>query len=106
MSRPRAADIAPERGRTFAGHARGHVGSGSRADSCTPVSDYMRHRVGRNWQAWADIGDGRRVVDMIRKGDGFYAVGIAPEDRDYFTVNYRGKLYRLVGLPMGWSMSP
>eukprot|EP00873_Tetraselmis_striata_P007555 jgi/Tetstr1/427819/TSEL_001791.t1 len=37
--------------------------------------------------------------------DGFYAVGIAPEDRDYFTVNYRGKLYRLPWLPMGWSMS-
>eukprot|EP00873_Tetraselmis_striata_P024103 jgi/Tetstr1/444367/TSEL_032258.t1 len=32
--------------------------------------------------------------------DGLYAVGIAPEDRDYFTVNYRGKLYRLAGLPM------
>eukprot|EP00873_Tetraselmis_striata_P012112 jgi/Tetstr1/432376/TSEL_021773.t1 len=37
--------------------------------------------------------------------DGFYAVGTAPEDRDYFTVNYRGKLYRLAGLPMGWSLS-
>eukprot|EP00873_Tetraselmis_striata_P044967 jgi/Tetstr1/465231/TSEL_009935.t2 len=39
--------------------------------------------------------------------DGFYAVGIAPEDRDYFTVNYRGRLCdRLAGLPMGWSLSP
>eukprot|EP00873_Tetraselmis_striata_P005616 jgi/Tetstr1/425880/TSEL_016254.t1 len=38
--------------------------------------------------------------------DGFYAVGIAPEDRDFFTVDYRGTLYRLAGLPMGWSMSP
>eukprot|EP00873_Tetraselmis_striata_P013892 jgi/Tetstr1/434156/TSEL_002480.t1 len=38
--------------------------------------------------------------------DGFYAASIASEDRDYFTVNYRGKLYRLAGLPMGWSMSP
>eukprot|EP00873_Tetraselmis_striata_P007235 jgi/Tetstr1/427499/TSEL_017625.t1 len=35
--------------------------------------------------------------------DGFYAVVIAPEDRDYFPVNYRGKLYRLAGLPMGCS---
>eukprot|EP00873_Tetraselmis_striata_P036340 jgi/Tetstr1/456604/TSEL_043307.t1 len=112
----------------------------------------MRRRVRRNWHAWADIGAGRRVVDMIRNGvrvpfksgppapfnqgvsmedatpyqlrfmddelrhefrdltrlrhlarpgdymlfmdlqNGFYAVGIAPEDRDYFTVNYRGKL--------------
>eukprot|EP00873_Tetraselmis_striata_P005720 jgi/Tetstr1/425984/TSEL_016333.t1 len=33
--------------------------------------------------------------------DGFYAVGIAPEDRDFFTVDYRGTLYRLAGLPMG-----
>eukprot|EP00873_Tetraselmis_striata_P020626 jgi/Tetstr1/440890/TSEL_029162.t1 len=41
--------------------------------------------------------------------DGFYAVGIAPENRDYrlcFTVDYRGKLYRLPRLPMGWSLSP
>eukprot|EP00873_Tetraselmis_striata_P008552 jgi/Tetstr1/428816/TSEL_018803.t1 len=28
----------------------------------------MRHRVRRNRQAWADIGVGRRVVDMIRNG--------------------------------------
>eukprot|EP00873_Tetraselmis_striata_P042437 jgi/Tetstr1/462701/TSEL_007667.t1 len=27
--------------------------------------------------------------------DGFYALGIAPSDRDYFTVNIRGTLYRL-----------
>eukprot|EP00873_Tetraselmis_striata_P034621 jgi/Tetstr1/454885/TSEL_041749.t1 len=38
--------------------------------------------------------------------DGFYAVGIAPEDSDYFTIDYRDKLYRLAGLPMGWSLSP
>eukprot|EP00873_Tetraselmis_striata_P042614 jgi/Tetstr1/462878/TSEL_007827.t1 len=38
--------------------------------------------------------------------DGFYALGIAPSDRDYFTVNIRGTLYRLCGLPMGWSLSP
>eukprot|EP00873_Tetraselmis_striata_P013848 jgi/Tetstr1/434112/TSEL_023256.t1 len=29
--------------------------------------------------------------------DGFYALGIAPSDRDYFTVNIRGTLYRLGG---------
>eukprot|EP00873_Tetraselmis_striata_P043415 jgi/Tetstr1/463679/TSEL_008540.t1 len=34
--------------------------------------------------------------------DGFYAVGIAPEDMDFFTVDYRGTLYRLAGLSMGW----
>jgi hypothetical protein len=38
--------------------------------------------------------------------DGFYAVGIAPEDRKYFTVNIGGRLYQLAGLPMGWSLSP
>eukprot|EP00873_Tetraselmis_striata_P018030 jgi/Tetstr1/438294/TSEL_026861.t1 len=38
--------------------------------------------------------------------DVFYALGIAPSDRDYFTVNIRGTLYRLCGLPMGWSLSP
>eukprot|EP00873_Tetraselmis_striata_P044568 jgi/Tetstr1/464832/TSEL_009571.t1 len=37
--------------------------------------------------------------------DGLYALGIAPSDRDYFTVNIRGTLYRLCGLPMGWSLS-
>eukprot|EP00873_Tetraselmis_striata_P046628 jgi/Tetstr1/466892/TSEL_011347.t1 len=67
-TQPRAADVAPERGRTIAGHARGPVGSGSRADSCTPESDYMRHRMRRSWQAWADLGVGRQVVDMIRNG--------------------------------------
>ena len=49
--------------------------------------------------------------------DGFYGLGICAHDgylwgdeslcsRDFFTVNYRGKLYRLAGLPMGWSLSP
>eukprot|EP00873_Tetraselmis_striata_P006608 jgi/Tetstr1/426872/TSEL_017086.t1 len=38
--------------------------------------------------------------------DGFYALGIAPSARDYFTVNIRGTLYRQCGLPMGWSLSP
>lgn len=38
--------------------------------------------------------------------DGYYALGIDPEYRDFFTVNYRGKLYRLAGLPMGWNLSP
>jgi hypothetical protein len=38
--------------------------------------------------------------------DGFYALGINPSDRDYFSVNVRGHLYQLAGLPMGWSLSP
>jgi hypothetical protein len=38
--------------------------------------------------------------------DGFYALSIVPEQRDFLTVNVRGKLYRLASLPMGWSPSP
>jgi hypothetical protein len=50
------------------------------------------------------------VRHLTRKGDymfsfdlhdGFYAVGINPVDRNYFTVNVRGQLYRLAGLHMG-----
>jgi hypothetical protein len=32
---------------------------------------------------------------------GNYTLGIREEDRDFFTVNYRGTLYKLAGLPMG-----
>eukprot|EP00873_Tetraselmis_striata_P028712 jgi/Tetstr1/448976/TSEL_036201.t1 len=38
--------------------------------------------------------------------DGFYPLGTAQTDRDFFTVDIRGTLYRLAGLPMGWSLSP
>lgn len=38
--------------------------------------------------------------------DGYYAVGIREQDRDFFTVNYRGRLLRLACLPMGWNASP
>jgi hypothetical protein len=38
--------------------------------------------------------------------DGYYTLdGIREEDRDYFTVNYRGAMWRLACLPMGWSGS-
>eukprot|EP00873_Tetraselmis_striata_P032900 jgi/Tetstr1/453164/TSEL_040181.t1 len=37
--------------------------------------------------------------------DGYYALGIREEDRDFFTVNYRGELWRLACLPMGWTGS-
>eukprot|EP00873_Tetraselmis_striata_P019611 jgi/Tetstr1/439875/TSEL_028283.t2 len=33
--------------------------------------------------------------------DGYYALVIRKEDRDFFTVNYRGELWRLACLPMG-----
>ncbi len=57
----------------------------------------------------------KRLRYLARKGDwffsfdlqdGFYALGIIPEDRQYFTVNIRGKINQLAGLPMGWSLSP
>jgi hypothetical protein len=38
--------------------------------------------------------------------DGFYALGIVPEQRDFLNANVRGQLDRLAGLPMGWSLSP
>ena len=37
--------------------------------------------------------------------DGYYTLGIREADRDFFTVNYRGELWRLACLPMGWSGS-
>jgi hypothetical protein len=38
--------------------------------------------------------------------DGYYTLGIREEDRDFFIVNYRGELWRLIAfLPMGWSGS-
>jgi hypothetical protein len=55
------------------------------------------------------------VRHLTRKGDymlslnledEFDALGINPADRDYFTVNVRGQLYKLAGLPMGWFVSP
>jgi hypothetical protein len=55
------------------------------------------------------------VRHLTRKGDyvfsfdqldGFYALGINPTEQDYFTVNVRGQLYKLAGLPMGWFVSP
>eukprot|EP00873_Tetraselmis_striata_P036044 jgi/Tetstr1/456308/TSEL_043064.t1 len=53
------------------------------------------------------VESGAREFGTCRKAqDGFYALGIAEADRDYFTVDVRGQLYRLAGLPMGWSLSP
>jgi hypothetical protein len=37
--------------------------------------------------------------------DAYYTLGILKEGRDYFTVNYRGFLWRLASLPMSWSGS-
>jgi hypothetical protein len=35
--------------------------------------------------------------------NGYYTLGIQKEERDYFMVNYRGAMWRLACLPMGWS---
>jgi hypothetical protein len=37
--------------------------------------------------------------------DGYYTLGIREEDRNYFTVNWRGALWHLACLQMGWSGS-
>jgi hypothetical protein len=34
--------------------------------------------------------------------DGYYTLDIMEEDRNYFTVNYRGTLWHLACLPIGW----
>jgi hypothetical protein len=56
----------------------------------------------------------KHLLHFSRPGDyfislnltnGYYTLGIREEDRDYFTVNYRGTLWRLACLPMGWSGS-
>jgi hypothetical protein len=39
-----------------------------RAHSCTPYSNYMRHRVRRECQAWKDIGASGQVLKWIREG--------------------------------------
>ena len=57
----------------------------------------------------------KRMRNLSTKGDwmfsfdlqdGYYALGIAPEHRDYFSFEYDGVVYRLAGLPMGWNASP
>jgi hypothetical protein len=45
------------------------------------------------------IGDSMVLFDLT---DGYYTLGIREEDMDFFTVNYRGTLYRLADLPMSW----
>ena len=38
--------------------------------------------------------------------DGYHAIGIAPEDRKYFTFNLDAKYYHAAALPFGWNASP
>jgi hypothetical protein len=48
--------------------ARKNDGVTRRADSCTPYSNYMRHRVRRKWQVWKNIGASGQVLKWIREG--------------------------------------
>jgi hypothetical protein len=51
----------------------------------------------------------KHLRHLSRPGDYFISLdltlGIREEGRDYFTVNYRGTMWRLACLPMGWSGS-
>ena len=73
-----------------------------------PINEYcqtrsMKFETLNNVKHLARPNDWMLSLDLM---DGYYAVGIAEEDRKYFTVNIRGQHYRLAGLPMGWSLSP
>ena len=57
----------------------------------------------------------RRLQRQMRGGewmasfdlkDGFYAIGIAPEHRKYFTFCVNGEMLQYAALPMGWNGSP
>lgn len=54
-------------------------------------------------QTIAEEDDMMLVVDIQ---DGFYHLLIADDFRDFFTFELFGRLYRLRGLPMGWTNSP
>jgi hypothetical protein len=41
-----------------------------------------------------------RLLVSLDLADGFYTLNIREEDRDFFTVKYRGELLRLAYLPM------
>eukprot|EP00873_Tetraselmis_striata_P007746 jgi/Tetstr1/428010/TSEL_018083.t1 len=57
----------------------------------------------------------RRLRYLAKRGDsafsfdlrdGYYALGLREDVRDFFTINVRGTLWRFAALPMGWSLSP
>ena len=57
----------------------------------------LRHLLSKKGQDW--------LVSFDIQ-DGFYALGVAPEDRDYLAVQMQGRLFRFAALPMGMSASP
>eukprot|EP00873_Tetraselmis_striata_P028991 jgi/Tetstr1/449255/TSEL_036460.t1 len=63
----------------------------------------MRFETRRRLQYLAKRGDRAFSFDLQ---DGYYALGLREDVRDYFTINVRGTLWRFAALPMGWSLSP
>jgi hypothetical protein len=72
------------------------------------LKDYYRTRNASIWKLFGVRHLTLRGAYMLSfdMHDGFYALGIAQEFRDYFIVNVRGKIYRQAKLPMRWSLSP
>eukprot|EP00873_Tetraselmis_striata_P020905 jgi/Tetstr1/441169/TSEL_029427.t1 len=63
----------------------------------------MRFETLRRMQYLAKRGDWAFSFDLQ---DGYYALGLREDVRDYFIINVRGTLWRFAALPMGWSLSP
>eukprot|EP00873_Tetraselmis_striata_P009740 jgi/Tetstr1/430004/TSEL_019865.t1 len=63
----------------------------------------MSYKTLKHLRHLARAGDWFVSMDLA---DGYYALGIREEDRDFFTVNYRGELWRLACLPMAYSPFP
>eukprot|EP00873_Tetraselmis_striata_P012481 jgi/Tetstr1/432745/TSEL_022111.t1 len=63
----------------------------------------MRFETLRRLRYLAKRGDWAFSFDLQ---DGYYALGLREDVRDFFTINVRGTLWRFAALPMGWSLSP
>ena len=51
----------------------------------------------------AKPGDWWVSFDLV---DGFYALGVHEDYRDYFALNINGQIYHFAAIPQGWSLSP
>eukprot|EP00873_Tetraselmis_striata_P005492 jgi/Tetstr1/425756/TSEL_016175.t1 len=63
----------------------------------------MRFETLRRLRYLAKRGDWAFSFDLQ---DGYYALGLREDVRDFFTINVRGTLWRFAAFPMGWSLSP
>jgi hypothetical protein len=72
-----------------------------------PVNNYFKeHKV--TYETLTHLKNLTRACDWMVSfdlTDGFYTLRIREEGKNFFTLNYRGTLYRLVGLSMGWKCS-